>query len=161
MDPYSHLPRVIYCVAGIGMHGSSLSLWDPDTDSFSLYVLRFELSGPECENFSVIDLPGMFRSEPPAPLRISILIITTDATLGQTSKEDMGLVRGMTTKYLSNLWSIILSVTRSHPSWYYLTVPEGCCPRQCRYRYPGNHSDGRGCRSFRSEDLGGFSPIPT
>jgi hypothetical protein len=38
---------------------------DPEMDSFSHHILKFELSGPECENFSVVDLPGLFRSELP------------------------------------------------------------------------------------------------
>ena len=41
---------------------------DPDMDSFSHHILKFELSGPECENFSVVDLPGLFRSDVPAPV---------------------------------------------------------------------------------------------
>ncbi len=32
-------------------------------DSFSENILKFELSGPEYENFSVVDLPGLFRSK--------------------------------------------------------------------------------------------------
>lgn len=36
---------------------------DADMDSFSHDILKFELSGPEYENFSVVDLPGLFRSE--------------------------------------------------------------------------------------------------
>ena len=39
---------------------------DPDMDSFSHHILKFELSGPEYDNFSVVDLPGLFRSEFPA-----------------------------------------------------------------------------------------------
>jgi hypothetical protein len=31
-------------------------------DSFSHYILKFELSRPEYDNFSVINLPGLFRS---------------------------------------------------------------------------------------------------
>lgn len=36
---------------------------DSDMDSFSHDILKFELSGPDYENFSVVDLPGLFRSE--------------------------------------------------------------------------------------------------
>lgn len=34
----------------------------PDQDAFSQDVLKIELSGPEYEHFSVVDLPGIFRS---------------------------------------------------------------------------------------------------
>jgi hypothetical protein len=32
------------------------------TESFSHDVLKIEMSGPEYEHFSVVDLPGLFRS---------------------------------------------------------------------------------------------------
>ncbi|TVY45716.1 Interferon-induced GTP-binding protein [Lachnellula subtilissima] len=67
---------------------------DPEMVSFSDNILKLELSGPEYENFSVVDLPGLFRKP----------------TLGQTTKEDMTLVRGMVARYLSNPRSIILAV---------------------------------------------------
>jgi hypothetical protein len=38
---------------------------DDNMDSFSENILKFELSGPEYENFSVVDLPGLFRSKVP------------------------------------------------------------------------------------------------
>ncbi|PVH86671.1 hypothetical protein DL98DRAFT_449952 [Cadophora sp. DSE1049] len=63
-------------------------------DSFSHNILKFELSGPEYENFSVVDLPGIFRKPTP----------------GQTRKEDIPLVREMISKYLGNPRSIILAV---------------------------------------------------
>jgi hypothetical protein len=34
-----------------------------DMESFSHNILKFELSGPEYEHFSVVDLPGLFRSK--------------------------------------------------------------------------------------------------
>lgn len=37
-------------------------LRDDETEAFSHDILKFELSGPEYENFSVVDLPGLFRS---------------------------------------------------------------------------------------------------
>jgi hypothetical protein len=33
-----------------------------DMESFSHNILKFELSGPEYEHFSVVDLPDLFRS---------------------------------------------------------------------------------------------------
>ncbi|KAL2068602.1 hypothetical protein VTL71DRAFT_14939 [Oculimacula yallundae] len=67
---------------------------DSHADSFSHDILKFELSGPEFENFSVVDLPGIFRKPTP----------------GQTSKADIPLVREMIAKYLGNPRSIILAV---------------------------------------------------
>lgn len=43
---------------------------DDNMDSFSHNILKFELSGPEYENFSVVDLPGLFRSKFPASYQI-------------------------------------------------------------------------------------------
>jgi hypothetical protein len=43
---------------------------DDNMDSFSHNILKFELSGPEYENFSVVDLPGLFRSKLCAPFHI-------------------------------------------------------------------------------------------
>ncbi|KAI9739944.1 MAG: hypothetical protein M1818_005000 [Claussenomyces sp. TS43310] len=63
-------------------------------ESFSHNILKFELSGPEYEHFSVVDLPGLFRKP----------------TAGQTTKEDMQLVRQMVGRHLRNPRSIILAV---------------------------------------------------
>jgi hypothetical protein len=35
---------------------------DSEAEAFSQNILKIELSGPELENFSVVDLPGLFRS---------------------------------------------------------------------------------------------------
>ncbi|KAF7918397.1 uncharacterized protein EAE97_011852 [Botrytis byssoidea] len=67
---------------------------DNNMDSFSHNILKIELSGPEYENFSVVDLPGLFRKPTP----------------GQTSKEDMALVREIVARYMKNPRSIILAV---------------------------------------------------
>ena len=57
-------------------------------------MLKIELSGPNHEHFSVIDLPGLFRK----------------ATSGQTTVEDIALVRKMITEFMENPRSIILAV---------------------------------------------------
>ncbi|KAF2141514.1 uncharacterized protein K452DRAFT_228544 [Aplosporella prunicola CBS 121167] len=62
--------------------------------SFSDDTLKIELSGPRYEHFSVIDLPGIFRKPTP----------------GQTTKEDIALVRQMIDKRIRNPRSIILAV---------------------------------------------------
>jgi hypothetical protein len=82
---------------------------DDNMDSFSHNILKFELSGPEYENFSVVDVPGLFRSKLCASYHtIPWLKEIIEPTPGQTSKEDMGLVRGIVAKYLRNPRSIIL-----------------------------------------------------
>ncbi|MCJ1478749.1 hypothetical protein MMC13_007433 [Lambiella insularis] len=63
-------------------------------NSFSNDILKIEMAGPEHEHFSVIDLPGLFRKPTP----------------GQTTKEDMSLVRQMVASYLNNSRAIILAV---------------------------------------------------
>lgn len=42
---------------------------EDDMESFSHNILKIELSGPDYEHFSVVDLPGLFRS------RHSVLIL--------------------------------------------------------------------------------------
>lgn len=44
---------------GLPLPGKSRSA---EMESFSHNILKFELSGPEHEHFSVVDLPGLFRS---------------------------------------------------------------------------------------------------
>ena len=46
---------------GLPMPGHSREF---DMESFSHNILKIELSGPEYEHFSVVGLPGLFRSTP-------------------------------------------------------------------------------------------------
>lgn len=62
--------------------------------TFSNDVLRLEISGPDQEHLSVIDVPGIFKS-------------TTD---GLTTKQDIELVRHMVLGYMKNPRSIMLTV---------------------------------------------------
>nr|OQO32491.1 hypothetical protein B0A51_00900 [Rachicladosporium sp. CCFEE 5018] len=62
--------------------------------TFSNDVLRLEISGPDQEHLSVIDVPGIFKS----------------TTGGLTTKADIGLVRNMVTGYMKNPRSIMLAV---------------------------------------------------
>ncbi|KAK5094393.1 hypothetical protein LTS08_008612 [Lithohypha guttulata] len=62
--------------------------------SFSNDLLKIEVSGPDHDHFSVVDLPGLFRKP----------------TEGLTTKEDMLLVRDMVSMHLQNERSIILAV---------------------------------------------------
>lgn len=69
----------------------------PDADppkTFSNDVLSIEVSGPDEEHLSVIDVPGIFKK-------------TTD---GVTTKADMALVNAMVESYVRNPRSIILAV---------------------------------------------------
>ncbi|KAL8721074.1 MAG: hypothetical protein Q9181_007788 [Wetmoreana brouardii] len=62
--------------------------------SFSDDVLKIELSGPDYEHFSVVDLPGLFRKPTP----------------GKTTKDDTLFVKKMVRDYIHNTRSTILAV---------------------------------------------------
>ena len=62
--------------------------------TFSEDVLRLEVSGPEQEHYSVIDVPGIFKR----------------TVQGLTTKEDMAMVDQMVQEYMSNPRSVILPV---------------------------------------------------
>jgi hypothetical protein len=76
---------------GIPALGSSPS---PGQSTFSDDVLKIELCGPNKSQMSVIDVPGIFRTQ----------------TEGVTTKDDMSLVRGMVRGYIENPRTIILAV---------------------------------------------------
>ncbi|KAF5657064.1 hypothetical protein FHETE_10647 [Fusarium heterosporum] len=71
---------------------------DPNGNSvgsaFSRDVLRVEISGPDEDHLTVIDVPGMFENETP----------------GQTTKADIDLVKNMVRKYINESRTIILAV---------------------------------------------------
>jgi hypothetical protein len=62
--------------------------------TFSNDVLRLEISGPEQEHLSVIDVPGIFKS----------------TTEGVTTKADIQLMRNMVKGYMDNPQSVMLAV---------------------------------------------------
>ena len=62
--------------------------------TFSNDVLRLEISGPDQEHLSVIDVPGIFKS----------------TTEGLTTKADIRLVRNMVKAYMDNPRSVMLAV---------------------------------------------------
>jgi hypothetical protein len=62
--------------------------------TFSRDVLLLEISGPDWEHFSVIDVPGIFKS----------------TTEGVTTKADIKLVRKMVKGYIDNPRSVMLAV---------------------------------------------------
>ncbi|UPK93747.1 hypothetical protein LCI18_004682 [Fusarium solani-melongenae] len=62
--------------------------------AFSRDVLRVEISGPNEDHLTVIDVPGMFENETP----------------GVTTKEDIDLVKNMVRKYINESRTIILAV---------------------------------------------------
>ncbi|KAJ4265013.1 hypothetical protein NW762_005256 [Fusarium torreyae] len=71
---------------------------DPNGNSvgsaFSRDVLRVEISGPNEDHLTVIDVPGMFENETP----------------GLTTKADIELVKNMVRKYINESRTIILAV---------------------------------------------------
>jgi hypothetical protein len=62
--------------------------------TFSLDVLRLEITGPHENHLSVIDVPGILKTTTP----------------GLTSKSDIALVRDMVLNYMRNPRSIMLAV---------------------------------------------------
>lgn len=66
--------------------------------TFSRDVLRLEISGPDQEHLSVIDVPGIFKS----------------TTEGLTTKSDILLVRNMVKAYMENPRSVMLTVIPSN-----------------------------------------------
>ena len=62
--------------------------------TFSKDILRLEISGPEEDHLSVIDVPGIFKNTTP----------------GLTSKSDIAVVREMVEGYMKNPRSIMLAV---------------------------------------------------
>ncbi|KAM0562395.1 hypothetical protein ACHAPJ_002085 [Fusarium lateritium] len=62
--------------------------------AFSRDVLRVEISGPDEDHLTVIDVPGMFENVTP----------------GVTTKEDIELVKNMVQKYIQESRTIILAV---------------------------------------------------
>lgn len=67
---------------------------EPDQSTFSNDVFKIELCGPNRENLSVIDIPGIFRTPTP----------------GVTTHADMDLVEEMVWRYIRDERTIILAV---------------------------------------------------
>ncbi|KAK4610262.1 Interferon-induced GTP-binding protein Mx1 [Fulvia fulva] len=68
------------------------------TPTFSNDILRLEVSGPDQEHLSVVDVPGIFKS----------------TTEGLTTKADIELVRNMVHGYMINPRSVMLAVIPAH-----------------------------------------------
>jgi hypothetical protein len=81
----------VHIEMGLAGHGEDNGVKRP---TFSNDVLRLEISGPNEEHFSVIDVPGIFKS----------------TTEGVTTKADITLVRNMVHGYMNNPRSVILAV---------------------------------------------------
>lgn len=62
--------------------------------NFSNDIFQLEISGPEQEHLSVIDVPGIFKN----------------TTQGVTTKADIEMVKAMVLKYMENPRSIMLAV---------------------------------------------------
>jgi hypothetical protein len=67
---------------------------EPGQTTFSNDVLKIELCGPQRENLSIIDIPGIFRTPTP----------------GVTTKADMLLVEDIVRGYIKDERTIILAV---------------------------------------------------
>ena len=62
--------------------------------TFSKDVLKIVISGPDRENLSIFDIPGIFRN----------------LTAGKTTESDIELVKGMVKSYIKDERTIILAV---------------------------------------------------
>lgn len=76
---------------GVTGPGESLSA---GKSTFSEDILKIELSGPDRENLSIIDIPGIFRTE----------------TDNVTTTDDIILVRNMVGRWIQGDRTIILAV---------------------------------------------------
>ncbi|KAL7800217.1 P-loop containing nucleoside triphosphate hydrolase protein [Trichoderma ceciliae] len=75
--------------------GLKLSEDDSNGDSaFSLDVLKVEISGPNADHLTVIDVPGMFETVTP----------------GMTTESDIDLIKNMVKRYIQETRTIILAV---------------------------------------------------
>lgn len=88
------MQRLTSCKAHVEMGLSGDGDETERKPTFSNDVLRLEISGPDQEHLSVIDVPGIFKS-------------TTD---GVTTKADIKLVRNMVKGYMDNPRSVMLAV---------------------------------------------------
>ncbi|KAF3025277.1 hypothetical protein E8E15_006966 [Penicillium rubens] len=74
--------------------GLSRSREESSKPTFTLDVFRLDICGPEEDNLSIIDVPGIFKN----------------TTHGLTTKQDMDLVKDMVLSYMRNPRSIMLTV---------------------------------------------------
>ncbi|KFY44146.1 hypothetical protein V495_03615 [Pseudogymnoascus sp. VKM F-4514 (FW-929)] len=87
--------------------------------TFSADVFKIELSGPDRENLSIIDIPGIFRT----------------ATDGVTTKDDIDLVKNMVSGWIQDERTIILAVVAANvdiATQEILTMAEKADPKGLR-----------------------------
>ncbi|KFY39004.1 hypothetical protein V494_04137 [Pseudogymnoascus sp. VKM F-4513 (FW-928)] len=87
--------------------------------TFSADVFKIELSGPDRENLSIIDIPGIFRT----------------ATDGITTKDDIDLVKNMVSGWIQDERTIILAVVSANvdiATQEILTMAEKADPKGLR-----------------------------
>ncbi|KAF4547379.1 Dynamin central region-containing protein 1 [Elsinoe fawcettii] len=91
------------------------TILNPNTEElsrrFSNDILRIELSGPEQQHLSVVDVPGLFHSKLVStwPGDLIIDFDSSDPTKFQT-EEDVGVIRELLKSYMSDRRTIILAV---------------------------------------------------
>ena len=71
---------------------------DSNKSTFSEHLLSIELCGPDKQNLSIIDIPGIFRTP----------------TEGVTTEDDMALVRRIMNRHIRDERTIILAVIPSN-----------------------------------------------
>jgi hypothetical protein len=92
----------------MGVTGSDSS----KASTFSDDVLKLELSGPQHEHLTVIDVPGIFRSTREGILACFPILyhFTKRYRKGVTTKKDIKMVRDMVSSYMSNPRCVMLTV---------------------------------------------------
>ncbi|KAL3480843.1 P-loop containing nucleoside triphosphate hydrolase protein [Aspergillus californicus] len=85
---FSEMMQQVHSVMGVR------SSEDQSKPTFCRHVFRLEISGPDEDHLSVIDVPGIFKTVTP----------------GVTTKNDIEMVRSMVLDYMKNSRSIILAV---------------------------------------------------
>ncbi|KAI1119357.1 interferon-induced GTP-binding protein Mx2 [Nemania sp. NC0429] len=83
---------------GIRPSGDDVTPEQASLPAFSKHILRIEKCGPNEEHFTVIDVPGIFRTE----------------TEGLTVESDITLVMDMVKNYMKDLRTIILAIMPSN-----------------------------------------------
>ncbi|KAI9373466.1 P-loop containing nucleoside triphosphate hydrolase protein [Aspergillus egyptiacus] len=87
-EAFAEIMREAHTVMGVR------TLDDPSKPTFSRHIFRLEISGPDEDHLSVVDVPGIFKTVTP----------------GLTTKSDIEMVRNMVSHNMKNPRSIILAV---------------------------------------------------
>ncbi|KAJ5796163.1 Dynamin [Penicillium psychrosexuale] len=116
LDPESFAETMEEVHQTMGLSGSET---DPSKPTFTQDVFRLEICGPEEDNLSIIDVPGIFKN----------------TTSGLTTKWDMEMVKDMVLGYMRNPRSIMLTVVPANvdiATQEILEMARECDPEEIR-----------------------------